>query len=226
MIAERAVDCGDLYRRQRLDLLEVVRSLPHGRAAATVPATPAWSVHDVVAHLVGITADLNAGRFGDGDADGWTARQVAGRTAHTLDELVTEWEGEACAFEGGLRLFGFEVGCHFVGDLVQHSLDVREAFGAAAITDETALLVALDHYLGAFHDALVRQDAGSVAVTAGGERWRVGRGPQVAGVNAPPAALLRSLGGRDLAPRWGALQWEGDADGVLQLMDVYGEPEK
>jgi len=218
-----SIDCADVYERQRLDLLAIVGALGDGGATAAVPATPTWSVHDVVAHLVGITADLGAGYFGvdDADADAWTARQVASRRDRTMVELAAEWEDEAARFEDGLRLLGYEIGCHFVGDLVQHSLDVREATGAAPITDRDALVAALDHYLGAFHDALVQHAAGSVPVRSAGEEWLTGSGPVVATISADPVVLLRSLGGRRTTDERGALAWTGDADRVRPLVNVY-----
>ena len=69
-----------------------------------------WTVRDVVAHVVGIAADLNAGRFGSGSADDWAAEQVRSRKDRSVDELSDEWDLEAPRFEDGLRLFGYELG--------------------------------------------------------------------------------------------------------------------
>ena len=89
MIIEREVDCGQIYEQQRHVLISLSRSLDNAQRRTMVPATPAWSVADVVAHLVGITSDLNAGRFGSGDADAWTAAQVHTRRERSIDELAT-----------------------------------------------------------------------------------------------------------------------------------------
>lgn len=92
MIIERGVDCGALYRAKRRELMALARTLADDQLGIVVPATPAWSVRDVVSHVVGITADLNALRFGPGDADAWTAEQVRTRRNNTIDELDGEWE--------------------------------------------------------------------------------------------------------------------------------------
>jgi len=63
MIAERDVDCGIVYQRLRRRLMATVRSLDSDVLSLTVPATPAWSVRDAVAHVIGIAHDLNAQRF-------------------------------------------------------------------------------------------------------------------------------------------------------------------
>jgi hypothetical protein len=51
------------------------------------------------------------------------------------------------AFEEGLRLLGYEIGSHYVGDLLQHMADVRHALGLGMIADDEALAVGLDFYL-------------------------------------------------------------------------------
>src|SRR5215207_5949312 len=110
MIAERDVDWGSVYQRLRRRLMATVHSLDSDVLSLTVPATPAWSVRDAVAHVIGIAHDLNAQRFDVTDPDEWTARQVRERRDATIDDLEVEWDREAPRFEEGLRLMGYEVG--------------------------------------------------------------------------------------------------------------------
>lgn len=223
MIIERPVDCGALYESERQSLLAVARASPD-RLATPVPATPAWTVHDVLAHVIGITADLNGGDFGPEDPEAWTARQVARRAGRTLEELALEWDAEAPTFEEGLRLFGYEMGSHFVGDLVQHVADVHHALGLARRPDDDlAVVVALDFYLDSFDQSL--QDAGiGVTAVVDADRWELGAGPPVATVAAGRFELLRALGGRRSAAQIRTLDWQGDADVVLPLVSRYGLP--
>lgn len=226
MIVERAVDCGHLYEAERRALLELTGSLPESRLQTTVPATPAWSVRDVVAHLVGIAADLNAGHFGtDDDPNGWTARQVGSRAGRSLDELAAEWEREAPTFEEGLRLLGYGIGSHFVGDLVQHVADVHHALGLPRRgDDDEAVAVSLDFYLDSFHESLLDAGVGSVAVERADERLVLGAGPLVATVTAGAFELLRALGGRRTEAQILAFAWSGDAAGIAPLVSRYGLP--
>jgi uncharacterized protein (TIGR03083 family) len=221
VIAEHQADCGALYREQRRELLAIVGPLTDGALRTVVPATPAWSVHDVLAHLVGITADLNALRFDVADAEAWTARQVQERRAATVPELEDEWEREADRFEEGLGLLGYEIGSHYVGDLLQHSQDVREAVGADRIADDLALAVALDFYVDLFSQALTGAGGGAVVVRVGDERWTAGSGDVVATVAADRFALLRSFGGRRRGDEVRALDWSGDVDRVLPFVSAY-----
>src|SRR5262245_47979188 len=102
MVPEHELDPSALYERERVAFLTYVQRLSPEQLEPTVPATPAWSVRDVLAHVVGITADLNARRFGDGDGDTWTATQVGVRRGRSIAELTAEWDREAPLFETGL----------------------------------------------------------------------------------------------------------------------------
>lgn len=218
------VDCGEVYERSRLALVDLVRSLDGAQLATTVPATPAWTVRDVLAHVVGITADLNAQRFPAGDPEAWTAAQVSSREGWSVEELAAEWDREAPAFEDGLRLFGHELGSHYVGDLLQHTQDVRSALGLPPLADDDpALAVGLDHYLHTAHLALGSDHA--VEITAAdGATWTLGDGPVVARLGAPRLELFRALGGRRTEAEVRACDWEGDVDAVLPSLSAYPMP--
>ena len=129
VVPERDVDPAGLYEKERLAFVSRLRLLPAGLLATRVAATPLWTVRDVLAHVVGITADLNAQRFGEGDGDAWTLMQVAHRRDCSVDDLAAEWDREAPVFEAGLRLFGYGFGAHYLGDLLQHVGDVAAAVG-------------------------------------------------------------------------------------------------
>lgn len=124
-------------------------TLDDAQWSSTVPATPRWTVHDVVAHLVGLSADLNAQHFpADDDPGGvaWNDTQIARRRAASPDELLAEWDREGPVFDAGLQLFGREMECHFVGDLVTHVLDVVEALAVPFDVGADAVDMALEHY--------------------------------------------------------------------------------
>jgi hypothetical protein len=187
-----------------------------------VPATPAWSVRDVLAHVVGLAADLNAQRFpetADAAGDAWTARQVERGRGRPIDDLCKEWDREAPVFEEGLRLFGYEMGSHFVADLHAHYQDVRGAVGAPPETDELTVRVALDHYAGSVNGLLTEAKWGTLDVVAGGETDRLGAdGRHRARLHATPFEVLRLLSGRRSERQIRALAWEGDLDALLELL--------
>ncbi|MGQ0832213.1 MAG: maleylpyruvate isomerase family mycothiol-dependent enzyme [Microthrixaceae bacterium] len=225
MIIERPIDCGLVYQRTRRRLIEVARGLNPAQLATIVPATPAWTVHDAIAHVVGLATDLNSGEFGRGNPDEWTAAQVRERLDHSVEELAQEWDREGPRFEDGLRLFGYEFGSHFVGDLVQHAADVDHALGRPRLADDDeALLVGLDFYLDSFHETLTEAAAGRATVSVDGESFEVGDGPAVASLSAGRFELFRALGGRRSAAQIRRLEWVGDVDAILGLVSRYNVP--
>lgn len=222
MVPTRNVDCGEVYERKRRELLELLRSLSENELRAIVPATPEWSVRDVLAHVVGVAADLNAGNFGGhDDPDGWTGAQVRVRRDASIADLAAEWDREAPTFEEGLRLFGYEIGSHYVGDLLQHSGDVRHALNRARPADDEGLVVALHFYLSSFEQALASAGVGAVEISAADEHWTLGLGETVASITAERYELFRCLGGRRSEAQVRALQWEGDVNTILPVVSRY-----
>ncbi len=178
----------------------------------------------MLSHVVGITADLNRAEFGTGDPEAWTATQVEVRRGRSADELTVEWDREAPRFEEGLRLFGYPIGSHYVGDLLQHVADVRHALGLGRLDDDLALAVALDFYLISFDETLADAEVGAVEVRVGDEAWTLGPGAPIATITAERFELLRALGGRRSESQLRAMPWRGDADAVVPLVSRYPLP--
>ena len=122
------VDTGALYERTRREFVAILVGVDDEKLQMQVPATPAWSVRDVLAHVVGLATDLNAQRFPEPDdiqGTAWTTSQVERGRGRMLGELVAEWDREGPTFADGLRAFGYETGSHFLADLHAHHQDVR-----------------------------------------------------------------------------------------------------
>ena len=224
MVPEHDVDPADLYERERLAFVALLRGASPEQLATMVPATPAWSVHDVLAHLVGITADLNAQQFGDGDADAWTARQITARRGASIEDLAAEWAREAPTFEGGLRLFGYWFGAHYLGDLLIHAGDVRAALGEDPTRDDENIVIGLDFYLKTFEESITAAAIGALAVRAGDEQWTLGDGEVVASLTAPRYELFRALAGRRTETEIRSMDWTGDVDAVIGIVSCYPMP--
>ena len=65
------IDLGEWYRAARERITAVASELDEERGATPVAATPAWDVHDVVAHLSGIVDDAMHGRMEGAATDPW-----------------------------------------------------------------------------------------------------------------------------------------------------------
>src|SRR5262245_40632639 len=66
----------DAYRDLRERVTVLMADVDDAALAAPSPATPEWTVHDVFAHLVGVTDDVVAGRLDGVATDEWTQKQV------------------------------------------------------------------------------------------------------------------------------------------------------
>ena len=221
-----AIDCGDLYERTRRDLIRLVTQLDADLLTVRVPATPEWQVRDVVAHVVGITADLNALRFGTADPDEWTRRQVEARRGRSLEAIIGEWDGEAPRFEDGLRVLGYEIGSHYVADLHAHLCDVRSALGLSSERHDTTVWVSLDFYLGSLDEGLRAAEQGAVEVFVGDEHHLAGTGGLRAAVRGEPFEVLRALSARRSRNQIRTLDWSGDVEGVLEHFARYPLPQR
>lgn len=221
------VDTGAVYGRVRAEFAALVLAATPDELIAPVAAAPGWVVRDLLGHVVGLTADLNAARFpepGDQDGSGWTGRQAAERRSLPIADVLAEWDREAPAFEDGLRTFGYEMGSHFVADLLVHLHDAQAALSRAPYADPLVLAVALDHYTDYLHQRFVEKGWGSLDIEAGGDRWTVGEGSVTASVESSAFDVLRSLCARRSAAQIRGMSWTGDVDGFLATLTtvLYG----
>ena len=221
------IDTGQLYEQVRQRFMSTVGQLTPTELQKRVLATPAWSVHDVLAHVVALATDLNAQHFPDIDDIGgslWAGRQIAEWRNVQATNILAAWDREAPVFEEGLRLFGYETGSHFVADLHAHHQDVRGTLGLARDDEEITVLVSLDHYLG-FADAMLKAAAwGTLDVIAGSEHRRLGiEGRCRAHVIGSAFEILRVFSGRRSKAQIRALPWTGDVEPLLvQLCSRFG----
>ena len=135
-------EVGEAYRgvRVRVGALVARRRRPRPRTVA--PATPDWTVHDLLAHLVGVTADIVSGNLDGVGTDAWAAAQVEARAATACDELLAEWNEHGPVVEEMAGQFGRAAG-QLVSDATTHEHDVRGALGAPGARDSDAVAAEL-----------------------------------------------------------------------------------
>jgi uncharacterized protein (TIGR03083 family) len=136
-------DVVDAYVELRDRAIELLRRTPETRADSPVPHCPAWTVRDVVAHLVGVPEDILAGRMEGVTTDGWTQAQVDRHRAHSLADLVEIWADGISAFGAVLPHIPSPVNSQFVMDAVTHEHDLRHALGEPGHRDSLAVKVAV-----------------------------------------------------------------------------------
>ena len=116
----------EVYRRSAAEFVEVVRGLDADQLRATVPACPAWTARDLLAHQAGSSADVVAGNLDGVTTDPWTARQLDERRGRSVDELVAEWEGNLETVAARCDTID---GPNPAWDVAVHLADLRESAG-------------------------------------------------------------------------------------------------
>ena len=121
-----------LYQDNVRAVAELARGLTDDQVRTTVPATPAWTVREVLAHVAGGPADSLAGRMDGAPGPEWTARHVAERAGRSVEELVSELEANTPAVMAAQVA---EPRPAQVWDLAVHHADLHEALGLGRLPE-------------------------------------------------------------------------------------------
>jgi uncharacterized protein (TIGR03083 family) len=198
-----------LYAEGRRRISELVSGLGEEEAATPVPACPEWSVHDVVAHLTGVCADILGGNLDGVATDHWTAAQVEARRNRTIDEVVAEWSQLALQVEAMADNFG-AAGNQLVADLTTHEHDVRGALGRPGARDSGGVMVAVDFLISGLDQSITARHLAPLELRAGGRSWTVGGGEPAGRLEAEAFELMRALTGRRSRRQIRVLGWTVD----------------
>ncbi|HRK45773.1 MAG TPA: maleylpyruvate isomerase N-terminal domain-containing protein, partial [Nocardioides sp.] len=132
-------DWGELYREHVTAVSALGADLTEGQLATVVPATPAWTVHDVLAHMAGCGSDAVTGRMDGAPAPEWTARHVNERAqlpvADLVEELHTHQDAVADSVADNPRPA-------LVWNIAVHHADLHEALGLARMPERLWLPIA------------------------------------------------------------------------------------
>ena len=125
-------DLSWLYRDTRERLVQLLSELDSAALATQVPACPAWSVREVVAHLTAVSQDVLAGRLIRIPTERETAAQVARFKDHDLAGILAVWDEVAPHSE---RLVGTIGAWPTVIDIASHEHDIRGAVSRPGARD-------------------------------------------------------------------------------------------
>jgi uncharacterized protein (TIGR03083 family) len=126
-------DWGQVYRANVDAVTALAEGLPAEQLATLVPATPEWTVRDVLAHLCGSPADALSGRMDGAPGPGWTQRHVAERESYDVADLCAELRGGVDAVAASLEDNDRPA---LVWNVAVHHADLHEALGKGAPPEE------------------------------------------------------------------------------------------
>jgi len=213
------------YRRARLRIDGLLR---HADEAAVgglvVAACPAWTVHDLAAHLAGVPADLVAQRRPSGDTQAWVDAQIADRAGRSIPEVLDEWAAVSPAFEELIVAVPAGYGT-LTYDVVVHEHDLRATLGQPGERDSAGVRVALSVTQRLLTADLAKHGLGAVAFSTGDDEWVAGEGEPQLRLRAEPFEALRLLGSRRSVSQLRAAAWEGDLEAFLPALGHMPYPE-
>lgn len=168
------VDLGALYRaaRERISAVATAAGIDPN---VPVPATPAWSVHDLVAHVTGVAVDGTSGNMAGAPGEEWTAAQVARNVDRSIEEMIAEWAQVGPLMEGFLSSPSGAMASAAVMDIHTHEADLRHALGLPAAVPASFLEWAAPAMRSGFAEAVAGAGLAPVAVQASDFEWFRGR---------------------------------------------------
>ena len=186
------------------------------RRRARVPACPAWSVQEVVAHLCAVSQDVLAGRLTRIATEEETAAQVARFKDHDLAGILAAWGEVAPPFE---RLVGALGAGPAVVDIASHEQDIRAAVGKPGGRDAEVVWQSSGWLLTRLRPPVPLR----VAVEDAEFRAGPGNGTELRLTTSRFEAFRWRMGRRSRA-QLARLDWSGDPSPVLDHLTMFGRP--
>lgn len=234
-------DLTSVYDDTRRSISSFALSLDEAQLATKVPATPDWTIKDVIAHLTGDAVYFMAGdfpreffqSFGDEGTvhilNDWTERMVRERRERSVTELVDEWEASARPMLAMLRGetpmnadYPPFVDRVLITDIGVHQQDIYGALDLVRDRDAASIRIGFSGYV-----AMVGWRAGALGLgplrfITEDKAYDTGEGEPAATVTAPRWELFRALSGRRSPDQIEAYDWTGNADPYIPLFYPYG----
>jgi uncharacterized protein (TIGR03083 family) len=202
------LDLAKAYRTARERITAVVTEAGAGRVGGlAVPATPAWSVHDVVAHLRGILEDALVGNMAGAPGEAWTAAQVERGAAKSVELLLEEWADDSAVIEGALGGPAGPQMTALIVDVHSHEQDLRGALGRPGHRSGPFYPWALPKLVAGFQARCLGAELAPVRVEA--DFGSVGSPDDPVAVRGTDWELFRAMLGRRSADQIVRLEWSG-----------------
>jgi uncharacterized protein (TIGR03083 family) len=214
-------EIADAYRATRGRVRGLLEAAPPGSDDLAVAACPAWTVHDVVAHLAGVATDLVEGRLDGIASDEWTQAQVERARHESIAEILDRWDEHGAIVDTMADAFGAQGG-QLIGDATTHEHDVRHALGMPGSRDTDAVAIGFRFMCGAARRT--RMDAGAPPLLVRHEAGEnlLGHGDPGAWLTTTRFELLRASTGRRTLAELRAMDWQGDAQPeLLVFADIF-----
>jgi hypothetical protein len=212
-------DAAAAYRlvHRRVDALIRGRA---GIAELIVPACPAWTIRDTIAHLTGVAEDIVAHNMEHKGTGPWARAQVGRLGRHTVDDLLDRWDQLIEQVAPLLALAPQGSVCQLVFDTLTHEHDIRGALNEPGSRTGDPAFAAAIGFVTTMGDQFIRHAALPALRLTTPTTSSVQLGdPQAApghlALDISDFEALRSFGGRRSIRQLLALPWRGDPTELL-----------
>ncbi|MGS0686768.1 FAD-dependent monooxygenase [Nakamurella sp. GG22] len=223
---------------RRLDAL--LAEVPPAQLTSVVPACPAWTIRDLLAHVAGVATDAGRGAYYAGALDAWhdpdraagrerwTANHVDARRHDNVESLLSELHRHGNDLVQALRQgTGIVKGMPEwmilapVGDLAVHLDDLLETLHAPAHVSSLVTRTGFALYRDWLAGRIARLSLPALELTDGQRQWTVGHGDPVATLHGDRHELFRVIAGRRSSADILAMKWVGDPTRHLPIIAPY-----
>lgn len=208
----------DAYREQIDRLVARFRTLSADDMTRRVPACPAWTVREVLAHLAGNAQDIGSGNTDNAGSDEWTAAQVDRLAGKPAAEVIDILEAESVATEAALRTNAPKRSAQVVMDTTTHEHDLHNALGIAAHRDARQVEIGLTFLLQTIHDIGAGFGLPPLQIEMNGEPVVLGGDTPEITMAGSPFEMLRAWSGRRTVAEVQALVTSGDLTPYTDVM--------
>lgn len=190
--------------------IALLRTRDADQEASTVAPCPAWTVHDLVSHVVSMPVELSASRYPDGDPDPWIQALVADRRATSIDDQVDEWLAAGPAIDAMFEVAPELFSPTLLVDMVSHEHDLAGALDTRSDRASSGLVAAIEGSRPTVDADLARHGLGAMRLVDGDRSWIFGAGDVGLEVRASTFELFRLMGGRRSLAQLAATDHDGD----------------
>ncbi|MGZ4691021.1 MAG: maleylpyruvate isomerase family mycothiol-dependent enzyme [Acidimicrobiia bacterium] len=219
-MGEPDVDYSTAYCALRGRVIELVTCATDDQLESYAPATPEWRVRDVLAHLVGVPADVLSGNLDGIATDEWTQAQVDARRDRAVAELVAEWEEHGPVIDPMIPAFGPVAG-QFIVDAITHEQDIRGALEEPGARESDSMAIGFTWVGSRVGDIRGGANAGALRVTTESGTHVFGDGEPTATCTTTQFEFLRASTGRRSVRQIETWDWDGDPRLDLLVLPIF-----
>lgn len=205
----------NLYRQSQGRIMSLVTNQNAGNP---VPACPGWSVRDTVAHLLGVMADLSAGKIEQAAGDEWAANHITRSGSRTVGDMGAEWHLRATTNPATFQTLGAVL----LADCVTHEFDIKGAIGNTQGRDLQVVRTVALFYLNALDQAWQAEGVPPLRIITETKSLDIGGDDPAESVEMGWWEIGRLVSGRRSLEQAAALTWSGDSTPWLDDLFVFG----